>query len=106
MPTGTGGSRAGSSHSAACAQIETVHCFTLETIVKEAGLGSIDLLLIDVEGAEYTILESIDFEAVDVKVITVETGSIDKLEAVLRPKGYDLVGKVVYDGVFVKRGAH
>jgi len=44
----------------------------LETIISEQELSEIDLLMIDVEGAEYSILKAIDFTRVRINSILVE----------------------------------
>ena len=53
-------------------KIHTIPSLTLETIVANEGIGEIDILMIDVEGGEFSILKSIDFAKITVNSILVE----------------------------------
>jgi hypothetical protein len=52
--------------------LRTIPTLRLETIVANEGVGEIDILMIDVEGGEYSILKSIDFAKVKISSILVE----------------------------------
>eukprot|EP01013_Petalomonas_cantuscygni_P037606 TRINITY_DN68452_c0_g1_i1.p1 TRINITY_DN68452_c0_g1~~TRINITY_DN68452_c0_g1_i1.p1 ORF type:complete len:426 (+),score=74.01 TRINITY_DN68452_c0_g1_i1:126-1403(+) len=71
-----------------------VRCAPMGKLMGEVGLRNVDLLSIDVEGAEATVLRSIDFAAIDVAVVLVEHLSHEKPEAlaekrsILEPFGY------------------
>lgn len=51
-----------------------VNCAPLREILAEAGVTKIDFLSVDVSGAESVVIETLDFGAVNVRVIVVEMG--------------------------------
>jgi len=55
---------------------EDVECVHMSDITKEASVQHIDLLIIDVEGHELDVLETFDWDNVDVGVISIELLSI------------------------------
>jgi len=57
----------------------TVPCRTLNTIVKDRGITSIDHLIIDTEGHDETILRAFDFQQVRPKRITFENFYMDDI---------------------------
>lgn len=50
----------------------TVPCFTLNTIIEQTGIESIDYLVIDTEGYDYNILMNIDFSIIKPHTIKFE----------------------------------
>lgn len=84
-------------------EIIKVPARTLKTICEAQKVTTIDLLCIDVEGAELDILRSIDFEAVDIRVLLVED-NYNELAAfveLLEPHGFKCMCKKGADLVFV-----
>jgi hypothetical protein len=82
---------------------------SLNTIIRESGLQNVDVLNIDVEGAELEILSSIDFDVFNPKVICVEIHAIDistayesEVAKILFSKGYRCVGSSVITYFFVR----
>ena len=73
------------------------------------GPTTIDYLSIDTEGSELTILRAIDFETIDISVISVEhsynASKLQELKNLLEPAGYVeiLVGVFDFDALFVKK---
>ena len=73
---------------------------TFDNLIKKYSIKSIDKLQIDVEGAEYEILKSIDFKTIEIKSIQFESKHFDgtfkegpKLEEIkqkLKSEGYNL----------------
>jgi len=57
----------------------TVPCRTLNTIVRDRGITSIDHLIIDTEGHDETILRAFDFQQVKPKRITFENFYMDDI---------------------------
>ena len=56
------------------------------------GVRNIDLLSIDVEGGEYQVLQSIDYKAYHINVITVEENSNkDKIDRLLEEDNFELL---------------
>ncbi|WP_072090216.1 FkbM family methyltransferase [Candidatus Pelagibacter communis] len=77
-----------------------IEFITFDSLIKKYLIKSIDRLQIDVEGAEYEILKSIDFKAIEIKSIQFESKHFDgtfkegpKLEEIkqkLKSEGYNL----------------
>lgn len=78
---------------------------TLNSILKESNAPHhIDLLSLDVEGAEIEVLRGIDFNEFSFEYMCIECRSIDKLESYLSNYQYDLVEKLSeHDYLFHKR---
>jgi FkbM family methyltransferase len=55
----------------------TVQCFSLNTIIEEMNIKSIEILLIDAEGHDYEILMDLDFDKIKPKRIVFEIKHID-----------------------------
>ena len=51
---------------------ETIKSYRLETLLQKNHIEGIDLLHMDVEGAEYAILRDVNFENVDPRIIVLE----------------------------------
>jgi len=75
----------------------------LETLFDKHGIKKIDLLSIDVEGAESQVLNSINFDKVDIDVFLIENNyGLNKEIEFLSNKGYKLPGNIQWDSIFVK----
>lgn len=70
-------------------------------------LEKIDYCSIDVEGAERAVLRSIDFDACDIAVLTIENnrvgGESESYQDIMGPAGYRQVGLSGMDEIWVKR---
>lgn len=78
--------------------VTRVPCFPLSSVFAEFRIHYINYFILDVEGAEFEVLQSINFENVMFDVITVETerryrepSYTVKITAFLRSKGYNRV---------------
>ena len=86
-------------------------CLPLTSIIEAYGNTVIDYLSLDIEGAELQVLQSLDFEKVDIKVISVETnkigtmfdGSLTQLDYFLRRNGYVKYAQLNIDALYVKK---
>ncbi len=66
-------------------------------------MKNIDLISIDVEGAELQVLNSIDFEKTNISVFLIENNyGLEKETEFLLNKGYYLFGNVQWDSIFIK----
>ena len=57
-------------------EIAPVHCIRLTSVFERAKVNHVDLLVLDTEGSELDVLESIDFQKTTFSVIVVETESV------------------------------
>jgi FkbM family methyltransferase len=74
---------------------------TLESILLEADSPRlVDLLSIDVEGAEYGVLEGIDFENWIFKYILIETTENSRADTLLNSKGYKHIETIAQNILF------
>ncbi len=75
----------------------------LQTLFDKYNMIDIDLISIDVEGAEMQVLESIDFDKTNISCFLIENNyGLDKETLFLQNKGYNLLGNIQWDSVFVK----
>ena len=87
-----------------------VECFPLASLLKALNRTRVDLMSLDVENQEYGILREFPFHEIDVHAMIIEDGDVqnrpggqDGMANLLRPKGYELVGRVFPDAYFVKK---
>ena len=77
-----------------------IEFITFDSLIKKYSIKSIDKLQIDVEGAEYEILKSIDFKNIEIKSIQFESKhfdgtfkegpKLDEIKQKLKSEGYNL----------------
>lgn len=82
-------------------QVIKVEAFSLRDIIEKYAPVRIDYCNIDVEGGELSVLKSIDFSKVEIKVFTIENnyGSKDVWKY-LKSHGYQLIATVGEDEVY------
>ena len=89
------------SHGGQVEEIE-VNCYRLNDLLVQNNVSRVHYLNIDVEGAEYDILQSIDFDASDILVCGVENNYRDyRIPALLKKRGYRMIA-LVGDEFYVK----
>ena len=82
---------------------------SLSSLLEENNIKKVDYMSIDCEGAEISILEGINFDDVDIKVISVEYNRYPEGEndedprPYLSDKGYLFLGRVCNDFLFIKQ---
>jgi FkbM family methyltransferase len=75
----------------------------LQTLFDKYKMTDIDLISIDVEGAELKVLESIDFDKVNINCFLIENNyGLQKETEFLTSKGYTLHSNIQWDSVFIK----
>jgi FkbM family methyltransferase len=78
-----------------------VPCFTVAGLAAAHGLRRIDYLSIDTEGGELEILQSIDFAALDVNLISVENNYGDpRFRRLLARAGFRLAARLACDEIY------
>jgi FkbM family methyltransferase len=76
----------------------------LKTILRKHHIETIDYCSIDCEGAEMEILESIDFDSVHFRCMTIENNyGLERETRLLEQLGFVLYRKIRWDDVFVHR---
>ena len=84
--------------------VETVPCYRLDTVLKDRGVKVVDYLSIDVEGAELEMLRGIDFEQVQVNVISIEHNhEFSEVYDLLTTSGFEYQGLLFFDEIFVHK---
>ena len=89
-----------------------MQCLPLTSIIKAMGNPTIDYLSLDIEGAEFPVLQSIAFDEVDISVISIEVNHVGQifdgrkanLDTLMRRNGYEFYKSVEIDDIWVKRG--
>lgn len=87
-----------------------LECLPLTSIIMALGNPTIDYLSLDIEGAEFQVLKTIDFERVDIKVISLENrmignifeGSGTEIRYFLSRNGYKKVTTVGQDDIYAQ----
>jgi FkbM family methyltransferase len=75
----------------------------LQSLFDKYEIKKVDLISIDVEGAELQVLKSIDFDKTEIDVLLIENNyGLEKETEFLVNKGYKLLGNIQWDSVFVK----
>lgn len=75
----------------------------LDTILTHYHISEIDYLSIDTEGNEFEIVQSIDFEKIKIKVISVENNyENEEIRTYLIAKGYCFITRLHVDDIFYR----
>ena len=81
-----------------------VICYDINELLINNSLTNIDLLSIDIEGGELTVLSSIDFSKININVILAENNYEDiDIRKFLISNGYEFSGKISIDDVYVNK---
>ncbi|KAH3753564.1 uncharacterized protein LOC127847906 [Dreissena polymorpha] len=81
----------------------TVQCYSLLDVLNVIGTKKVDYFSLDVEGAELYILESIDWNQIDIDVFTIETDHHrDKIMSFMKDHGYKWLTHLHGDDIFSK----
>jgi len=81
-----------------------VPCYNVNRLCTSHGMSHINLCSLDTEGSELEILQSIDFAALRIDVLTVEnTHHGQTLRDFMTAQGYHLAGRLTIDDVFIRR---
>ncbi|XP_071181635.1 protein Star-like [Mytilus edulis] len=80
-----------------------VNCFPLLTIMRTIRRKDIDYFSLDVEGAEMHILNSIEWDDLNIDVFTIETDQHrNEILSFMKQKGYKWIQKLLGDDIFQK----
>lgn len=80
-----------------------VHCYKFNDICLQNSISHIDYLSIDTEGSELLILKSIDFNNIEIAVISVENNYNEPaIQNFLKTKGYKFINRLGVDDIYKK----
>ncbi len=78
-----------------------------DILVQSKAPSHIDLLSLDVEGAELEVLRGIDFHTFDFAFMCIESRNLERISAYLNDRDYEIVDKFSeHDYLFCKRNTH
>ena len=84
-----------------------IDCFNFNELMEKHGIFQIDYLSIDVEGAELAILESIDYDRIQISVISAENNYSDqRIDTLLTNRGFELYSRVGKDDFYRAEKLH
>lgn len=75
---------------------------TLSSVISEHGASKIDLLSLDVEGFELSVLAGLDLEHHAPEYVLIETGKVQEVKSFFDPK-YECLGNIGYHDYLFKR---
>jgi len=89
----------------------TAQCFPLQSVLVALGNPIVDYFSLDVEGSEFPILKSLDWDNVNISIISVEMnhagdifeGTFQDIRDFMDSKGYAFVGTIKIDDIFLKK---
>ncbi|XP_045108108.1 uncharacterized protein LOC123502882 [Portunus trituberculatus] len=87
---------------------QRVQCVALESLLMSLGVQRVDLLVLDVEGAEQAVLNHLDLDKFNVQVLCLEWKKQAEQQVVvddLAQRGFELVARLREDLVLVRRGS-
>lgn len=83
--------------------IVKVKTIPLHSLLQLNNITTVDYCSIDVEGAELSVLQSIDFDAVDIHCFSIENNYQDKkITKLMKTSGYKMVRRISCDEIYVK----
>lgn len=85
-----------------CLRTEVRPTQPLGDILRAQGIAKADLLCIDIEGAEESVLAGFPFDDIEIACLCVETtGNREPVLEILRAQGYQWIDRIGYDDLFV-----
>ena len=79
---------------------------TLDSLLREAALGPIDYVSLDIEGAELSALSVFSFAAFDIRAWSIENNAASPaIPALMRENGYDLIDFCGQDEIYLRRAS-
>lgn len=85
-------------------KIFKVQSKTLQSLLDKHNIINVDLFSLDVEGNEFSVLNGIDYDKVNIKVILVESRNVTRVQTLFESKNYRLYSKLTeHDYLFIKK---
>jgi FkbM family methyltransferase len=83
--------------------VKKIKCHTISELMKKIGINKIDYLSIDTEGSEMQIINGIDFEELDITLISMEVNyEIQPVTDFMKTKNYKFIQKICGDAFYTK----
>ena len=80
-----------------------VQCYNLNEVLISYNIFNIDYCSLDIEGGEFNVLQTIDFEKFNIYAFSVENNYHElKFKKFMKSKGYKLVEVMDCDDIYVK----
>ena len=91
-----------------------VQCFPLYSVLQALDNPNIDYFSLDIEGAEYVVLDTLPWDKVNMTLLSIETnhagdifpGTREDIKVFLEERGYDYKETVVIDDFFLHKDFH
>ncbi|MHA1696289.1 MAG: FkbM family methyltransferase [Candidatus Helarchaeota archaeon] len=84
-----------------------VECLTLNQVLGKHKINKVDYLSLDVEGGELDILKSINFNLINISVISVENNYCDvNIQKFLEKNNYTLIKRIKIDEIYIHQNAN
>lgn len=88
-----------------------MQCFPLYSVLMALGNPAVDLLSLDIEGAELQVLKTIPWKKVRARVLLIETinlgevfvGSLKNLNQLLKKNGFKFYKSIGVDDIYIQR---
>lgn len=82
-------------------EVILVNCLTFEALLKKYNISHIDLLSIDVEGAEEKIIKTIDFKSITIDIIVIENNFDNTVvREFLTANGFQIIKRIEKDDIY------
>ncbi|XP_046415949.1 uncharacterized protein LOC124177538 isoform X1 [Neodiprion fabricii] len=91
-----------------------IQCLPLASYVAALDFKRVDYFSLDIEGQELEVLETIPFDKIDIKTLSVEyihgDNSLELMSSMMAKRGYDVIGLVTHENnlandlIFAKKG--
>ncbi|XP_068233800.1 protein Star-like [Palaemon carinicauda] len=85
-----------------------VQCIPLESMLMALRVTRVDLLVLDIEGAEMAVLKHFDLDKFDVQVVCLEWKVLEEIDDISRDfekRGYKEIARNREDVIFIKKGS-
>lgn len=80
-----------------------VQCYNINEVLTEHNMLNIDFCSLDIEGGEFNVLQTIDFDKINIHVFAIENNYHEsKFKKFMKSKGYKLLDVLECDDIYIK----
>jgi FkbM family methyltransferase len=81
-----------------------VQCYNINEVLTQHNMFNIDFCSLDIEGGEFNVLQTIDFDKINIHAFSIENAySESKFKKFMKTKGYKLIDVLECDDIYVKQ---